>query len=104
LGAVGAALATLIAEFVGLAVSAVWSGRLMHVPVPLRSFAKVSLATGAMMGVMAYLPSRPDTQGLALAVVAGLAVYTVVFMLVFAREVGTRIGPHHALARWLMRS
>ena len=104
LGAIGAALATLIAEFVGLGVSAVWSGRLMYVPVPLRSFAKVSLATGAMMGVMAYIPSRPDTQGLALAVVAGLIVYTVVFMLVFAREVGRLIGPQHALARWLMRS
>jgi O-antigen/teichoic acid export membrane protein len=102
-GAIGAAIATLVTEVLGLGITIVWSGRLMHVPMPIGSFAKLTAATVAMMAVMALLPSRPDTVGFATSVLAGLATYATIFTLVHARQLGRMLGPQHPVNRWLTR-
>jgi O-antigen/teichoic acid export membrane protein len=75
--AVGAAVALLAAELVGLALSVGWSRRVMHVPIPVGSWLKISGATAAMVGAMAIVPGRSTFFGLAAALAVGAAVYCV---------------------------
>jgi O-antigen/teichoic acid export membrane protein len=74
-GAVGAAIAVLISETLGLIVSVVWANRVIYVPIPWMSWAKVVVATGAMVAVLLLIPGKSTVVGLALAIVAGVAVY-----------------------------
>ena len=74
-GAVGAATAVLISETVGLVLSIVWAKRVMHVPIPWTSWAKVAAATSAMVAVLVLIPGKSTLVGLASAIIAGVAVY-----------------------------
>jgi O-antigen/teichoic acid export membrane protein len=74
-GAVGAATAVLISETIGLIVSIAWANRVMHIPIPWTSWAKVAAATSAMVVVIVLIPGKSTVVGLLLAIIAGVAVY-----------------------------
>ncbi len=74
-GAVGAAVALLLAEFIGLLMSIAWARRLMHVPIPVLSWFKIAAATAIMVAVLALVPLRTTILGLAIAVAAGALAY-----------------------------
>jgi len=103
-GAIGAASATLGTEFLGLALSIVWAQRLMQVPLPFGSFAKIIAATCAMMVVIALLPSRYATEGFVLAVVGGTLTFAAALTVMHARQIAASLNVQHPLARWLSRT
>ncbi len=74
-GAVGAAIAVLISEVIGLGLSIAWANRLMHLPIPWGSLLKVTGATSVMAVALFFIPGKSTAIGLAVAVVAGTAVY-----------------------------
>ncbi len=74
-GPVGAASAMLVAEAVGLALSIVWARRVLHVPIPYRSWFKIAAATLVMVGAVLLVPNRSTILGLAAAVVVGALAY-----------------------------
>jgi O-antigen/teichoic acid export membrane protein len=92
--AVGAGLATLFTEIFGLALSVVWARRLMHVPVPLGSFAKIAAATAAMVCVLELMPSRSGLWGLVLAILAGILTYGASLAIMHRRQFYALLGLH----------
>jgi O-antigen/teichoic acid export membrane protein len=91
-GAVGAAVAVLIPESIGLALSVVWSNRLIHVPIPSQSWLKVVAATSAMVVAMTLVPARSTILGLAAAVAVGTIVYSAAIALTHLRGIRTYVG------------
>jgi len=91
-GAVGAALATLLAEIVALGVSIAWAARVVRIPLPLGGFAKIALATAAMICVVELVPGRSSPAGLALAVGAGVVTYAGSVAVMYARQVRALLG------------
>ena len=85
-GAVGAAAALLLAEGVGLVLSIVWARQLMHVPIPVKTWGKICLATAAMLGAIALLPGRYSVLGLLASVIVGAAVYGATIALTHVRR------------------
>jgi len=92
LGAIGAALATLAAEIVALAVSVCWAGRVVRMPVPFGAFAKIAAATAAMVLVVDLVPGRYSPAGLALAVGAGVLTYAAILGSMHVRQVLALFG------------
>jgi O-antigen/teichoic acid export membrane protein len=74
-GAVGAAIAVLISETLGLGLSIAWANRLMHLPIPWASWLKVAGATSAMVAALLLMPGKSTAVGLLAAIVAGVAIY-----------------------------
>jgi O-antigen/teichoic acid export membrane protein len=74
-GAVGAAIAVLVSELFGLALSIVWANRQMHLPIPWGSWLKVAGASSVMVAALLLVPGKSTVAGLAAAIVAGIAVY-----------------------------
>jgi O-antigen/teichoic acid export membrane protein len=97
-GALGAAVSTLVAETVAIVASAVWARRIMPVPIPLGSFAKVAVAATAMAGAVALLPARNGAASLALTILAGALTYAAVLGLLYARQVRALVGSRRAPA------
>jgi O-antigen/teichoic acid export membrane protein len=91
-GAVGAALALLLAEGIGLVVAVLWARRLMHVPIPSQSWLKVAAATGAMVAAVALVPGRSTVAGLAAAVAVGTVVYGLAIALTHMRGIRAYLG------------
>jgi O-antigen/teichoic acid export membrane protein len=91
-GAVGAALAMLLAEGTGLVFSILWARRLMHVPIPTQSWLKVGAATAAMVGAMVLVPGRSSVPGLAAAAVVGALVYAVAIALTHMHGIRAYVG------------
>jgi O-antigen/teichoic acid export membrane protein len=74
-GAVGAALAVLFSEVLGLVLSVAWANRLMRIPIPWESWIKVALATGVMTVALLLVPGKSTVLGLTAAIAVGIAVY-----------------------------
>jgi O-antigen/teichoic acid export membrane protein len=74
-GAVGAAIAVLISETLGLGLSVVWANRMLDLPIPWASWLKVAAATSAMVAAVLLIPGKSTVLGLAAAIVVGIAVY-----------------------------
>jgi O-antigen/teichoic acid export membrane protein len=74
-GGVGAASASLITETLTLVAAAIWARRLIDLPLPYDTFAKLAAAAAAMIGVLQFVPNRHGLVGPAAAVVAGVLVY-----------------------------
>jgi O-antigen/teichoic acid export membrane protein len=86
-GAVGAAYSVLIAESAALVVSALWSRRMIRMPLPLMSFARVILATIAMVGAIQLIPHRTSFVGLAIAISVGIITYFGACGLIYFRQI-----------------
>jgi O-antigen/teichoic acid export membrane protein len=84
-GAAGAAIAVLISEILGLALSIAWANRLMHIPIPWGSWLKIAGATSAMVVTLVLVPGKSSVLGLAAAIVAGVAVYGAAIALTHVR-------------------
>jgi len=91
-GAVGAAMAVLISETIGLVVSIVWANRVMRVPIPWDSWAKIIAATGAMVAVLVLIPGKATVLGLVLAIVAGVVIYGGAIILMHVRGLRMYVG------------
>jgi len=91
-GAVGAAMAVLISETIGLVVSIVWANRVMPVPIPWDSWAKIIAATGAMVAVLVLIPGKATVLGLVLAIVAGVVIYGGAIILMHVRGLRMYVG------------
>jgi O-antigen/teichoic acid export membrane protein len=89
-GGVGAASASLTVETIGLVATAIWARRLIELPLPYATFAKLTAAAAAMIGVLQLVPSRNGIPGLALAIGAGILVYGVVVALLHLSALRTR--------------
>ncbi len=74
-GAVGAALAVMFSEILGLGLSIAWANRLMRIPIPWESWLKVALATGVMTVALLLMPGKSSVLGLAAAIAVGIVVY-----------------------------
>ncbi|HTV73148.1 MAG TPA: polysaccharide biosynthesis C-terminal domain-containing protein [Candidatus Acidoferrales bacterium] len=74
-GAVGAAMAVLLAESAGFLLSIIWAQRVLHVPMPFETLAKIGGATAAMAATLLVFPGRTTFLGLTAAIVAGVIVY-----------------------------
>jgi O-antigen/teichoic acid export membrane protein len=74
-GAIGAAIAVLLAELIGLLMSVVWARKLMHVPIPTRTWFKTAAATAVMVASLFLVPLHATFLGLGLAIVGGTLVY-----------------------------
>jgi len=102
-GAIGAALSTLVTEVLALTLSIIWTRRLMQMPVPVGSFAKIAAATVAMVGVMELVPARNSPVGFALAVLTGILVYAGSFAIMHLREMRALFGVPQPAAPGLTR-
>jgi O-antigen/teichoic acid export membrane protein len=98
-GAIGAALAMLVTEGLGLALSVVWARRLTHTPVPLASFAKIAGATAAMICVITCMPNRTTLLGLVVAVLVGTLTYAASLAMMHRRQCCALFG----LQQWATR-
>ncbi len=78
-GAAGAVLASVVAATIGLASSALWGRRFFALPLPLADFAKIALATGAMLVIVRLLPPASTPLGLSEAIAAAMIVYVATF-------------------------
>ncbi len=85
-GAVGAVSSILIAEIVTMTVSAIWAVRLIDMPVPLLSFARIALATAAMSAAIYLVPHRDSPLGLVAAIVVGVLTYGGCLALMHGKE------------------
>ncbi len=103
-GAVGAAIAVLISETVALIVSITWANRVMHIPIPWPSWAKVGVATGAMVAVLLLIPGKSTVVGLASAIIVGVAVYGGAIALTHVRGLRTYVSTFSPAAHRLTRS
>ncbi len=54
---VGAASAGFLAETIGLGLSVIWARRVMHLPIPYRSWGKIVVATALMVGAVLLVPA-----------------------------------------------
>ncbi len=86
-GAIGAASAVLVSEIAALAATIVWARRLINMPIPLVSFARIGAATLAMVGVIQLIPNRGSLLGLALAIVIGILTYGAACGLMYFRQI-----------------
>jgi O-antigen/teichoic acid export membrane protein len=102
-GAVGAAVAVLISETIGLVVSIAWASRVMHLPIPWASWAKVVAATGATVAVVELIPGKSTVVGLASAIIAGVAVYSGAIALTHGRGLRMYVSTFLPAARRLTR-
>ncbi|MEO6990205.1 MAG: polysaccharide biosynthesis C-terminal domain-containing protein [Candidatus Baltobacteraceae bacterium] len=91
-GAIGAALAMLLAEVVGLALSVVWARRLMHTPIPWKSWFKVIAATATMVAAIAVVPVRSTFLGLFVSFAVGAVAYGAAVALAHPRSLRTYLG------------
>jgi O-antigen/teichoic acid export membrane protein len=91
-GVVGAAVALLVAELIGLLLSIVLAKRLMQVPIPVQSLLKIAAATCVMLVAMVCIPGRATFAGLAAAVSAGVLVYGGAMMLSHLSGVRAYVG------------
>ena len=91
-GAVGAAVALLFAEGVGLALSIVWARQLMHVPIPVKTWGKICLATAAMIGAIALVPGRYTVLGLIASVLVGATTYGAAIALTHVRRLRMHVA------------
>jgi O-antigen/teichoic acid export membrane protein len=92
MGAVGAVLATLSTEIVAIVVSICWAARLVRMPVPFGGFAKITVATAAMVGVVELMPGRYSPLGLGAAVFAGVLAYGASLAFMHVRQVRALFG------------
>lgn len=103
-GAVGAAIAVLISEVLGLALSIVWAERLMHLPIPWGSLAKVLAATGVMVVAILLVPGKSTALGLAAAILVGVAVYGGAMALTHMQGLRTYVRTYSPALQRLTRS
>jgi O-antigen/teichoic acid export membrane protein len=87
IGSMGAAYSSLVSEASLLIVTMVWSRSLLHMPVPIMSFAKMTAAALFMALCIQLVPGRETIGGVVLAVAVGIAAYTTSFGLLYWREV-----------------
>jgi O-antigen/teichoic acid export membrane protein len=96
-GVIGAAIALLAAEAIGLVLSVFWARQLMHVPIPLVSLLKIASATGLMVAAVELIAREPTFLGIALAIVAGAVVYAGAIAALHVRGIrayaGTLLNP-----------
>jgi O-antigen/teichoic acid export membrane protein len=90
-GSLGAAFASLISEAALLVVTVFWTRNLIHMPIPLVSFAKMTGAAFIMAGCIQFVPGRDHLLGVVLAVLIGIAVYAASFALLYLRQVRTLV-------------
>jgi O-antigen/teichoic acid export membrane protein len=90
-GAIGAALSILIAEATALVVSVVWARRLIDMPVPLYSFARIVAAAAAMALVLELVPNRSSVLGLIAAMTLGSLTYAVACALMYPRQIASLV-------------
>jgi O-antigen/teichoic acid export membrane protein len=86
-GSIGAAGAILLSEVVTLAATILWSRRMMPMPIPFGSFARIVAATLAMVGVIELIPDRNTMLGLTLAIIVGLVTYCCAGALMYFRQI-----------------
>jgi O-antigen/teichoic acid export membrane protein len=99
-GAVGAGCASLTTSTICLLMSAVWGRRVLHMPLPLRSWSKTLLATAGMVAVLELVPKGGGILGLVVAAAAGAVAYVAFSTVTRPQLVRTRLV--HAPA-WLQR-
>ncbi len=86
-GALGAAYAAFSSELLLLAITIVWTRRLLHMPIPLWSFAKMTVAAVVMAGFITLVPGRDHVAGVAVAIVAGAVVYGLALVALYPGQV-----------------
>lgn len=77
-GIVGAAWATVVSHALALAVCILLGRRLIPIQVDWNQVARVAFGCAAMAGVVAAMPGPPGALGLAARIIAGMAVYALV--------------------------
>ncbi|MBV9102221.1 MAG: polysaccharide biosynthesis C-terminal domain-containing protein, partial [Candidatus Eremiobacteraeota bacterium] len=73
--AVGAALSSLVGSCVGVVLSAAWGMRMVHMPIPMRSWLKTGLAAAGMAIAIRLVPERAGTLNLLAIATLGSIVY-----------------------------
>jgi O-antigen/teichoic acid export membrane protein len=99
-GAVGAVVATAIANALSLVLSATWGHRLTPMPIPFASWLKTALATVGMVLIMQLVPARDTLLGFVAAVLAGAGSYVGISALTRFAEVRAQLRGRVA---WLTR-
>jgi len=99
--AVGAALSALCGSIAGVVLSMLWGSRLLHMPIPLRSWGKTALAAAGMVLAVLIVPAQDGVVGLTAVVVFGAIVYASLSTATRLELLRTRFG--HRLG-WLQRS
>lgn len=103
-GAMGAASAMLLADVVSLGASVTWARRLVRMPIPVASFARIAVATAAMVAVTQLVPNRHGALGLAVAIGAGVATYAAIFASLYSKQISVAMRLPRGVAGALTRS
>jgi O-antigen/teichoic acid export membrane protein len=102
--AVGAAVAVLISEMLGLVLSIAWANRMLQLPIPWASWLKVAGATSAMVAAILLIPGKSTVLGLSAAIVTGIVVYGTTVALTHMRGVRTYVSTFSPALHRLTRS